>query len=58
MLALLYARKEDPQNAVQCYLNACHEDRSYIFRGNLDPEINALIQRYGLHAEKENSITP
>jgi len=51
MLALLYARKEDPQNAVQCYLNACHEDRSYIFRGNLDPEINALIQRYGLHAE-------
>lgn len=51
MLALLYARKEDAQNAVQCYLNACHEDRSYIFRGNLDPEINALIQRYGLHAE-------
>ena len=58
MLALLYARKEDAQNAVQCYLNACHEDRSYIFRGNLDPEIHALIQRYGLHAEKENSITP
>lgn len=51
MLALLYARKEDAQNAVQCYLNACHEDRSYIFRGNLDPEINTLIQRYGLHAE-------
>ena len=53
MLALLYARKEDPQNAVQCYLNACHEDRSYIFRGNLDPEINALIQRYGLNKQDD-----
>ena len=54
MMALLYARKGDDQNAVQSYLNACHEDRSYVFRGNLDPEINALIQRYGLNQEKED----
>ena len=53
MLALLYARKGDNQNAVQYYLNACHEDRSYVFRGNLDPEINVLIQRYGLNREEE-----
>lgn len=53
MLALLYARKGDDQNAVQYYLNACHEDRSYVFRGNLDPEINVLIQRYGLNREEE-----
>ena len=53
MLALLYARKGDNQNAVQYYLNACHEDRSYVFRGNLDPEINVLIQRYGLNQEEE-----
>ena len=53
MLALLYARKGDDQNAVQYYLNACHEDRSYVFRGNLDPEINVLIQRYGLNQEEE-----
>ena len=52
-LALLYARKGDDQNAVQYYLNACHEDRSYVFRGNLDPEINVLIQRYGLNREEE-----
>ena len=51
MMALLYARKGDDQNAVQSYLNACHEDRSYVFRGNLDPEINVLIQRYGLNKE-------
>jgi hypothetical protein len=54
MLALLYARKGDDQNAVQSYLHACHEDRSYVFRGNLDPEINTLIQRYGLNQEKED----
>lgn len=54
MMALLYARKGDDQNAVQSYLNACHEDRSYVFRGNLDPEINVLIQRYGLNQEQND----
>ena len=53
MLALLYARNEDDQNAVQCYLDACREDRSYVFRGNLDPEIYTLIQRYGLNSNEE-----
>ena len=53
MMALLYARKGDDQNAVQAYLLACHEDRSYVFRGNLDPEINTLIRRYGLNQEQE-----
>ena len=55
MMALLYARKGDDQNAVQSYLNACHEDRSYVFRGNLDPEINVLIQRYGLNQEQNDN---
>jgi len=55
MLALLYARQGDDQNAVQSYLNACHEDRSYVFRGNLDPEIHTLIQRYGLNREDEEN---
>ena len=55
MMALLYARKGDDQNAVQSYLNACHEDRSYVFRGNLDPEINVLIQRYGLNREQNEN---
>ena len=55
MMALLYARKGDDQKAVQSYLNACHADRSYVFRGNLDPEINVLIQRYGLNQEKNDN---
>ena len=54
MLALLYARNEDDQKAVQCYLDACREDRSYVFRGNLDPEIHILIQRYGLNKQDDD----
>lgn len=52
MLAVLYARNEDDQKAVQCYLDACRADHSYVFRGNLDPEIYVLIQRYGLNKQE------
>ncbi len=54
MLALLYARNEDDQNAVQHYMDACRQEHSYVFRGNLDPEIYVLIQRYGLNKEDTN----
>lgn len=54
MLALLYARQGDDQSAVQYYLNACGQDRSFISRGNLDPEISALIKRYDLHKEPDD----
>lgn len=54
MLAIVYARNQDDQQAVQCYLDACKQDRSYVFRGNLDPEIYVLIQRYGLNKEESN----
>ena len=53
MLAILYARQGDDQAAVQHYLNACGQDRSFISRGNLDPEIATLIKRYDLHKEPE-----
>ncbi len=53
MLALLYARNEDDQNAVQHYMASCKQDHSYVFRGNLDPEIYILIQRYGLNKQDE-----
>lgn len=53
MLALLYARQGDDRNAVQHYLNACQQERSYISRGNLDPEIAVLIKRYGLNREPD-----
>ncbi|MBR5063991.1 MAG: hypothetical protein IKX05_04665 [Bacteroidales bacterium] len=51
MLAVLHARSGDDQAAVQCYLDACRADRSFVFRGNLDPEIFALIQRYNLNKQ-------
>lgn len=53
MLALLYARNNDDQKAVQHYLDACKQEHSYVFRGNLDPEIYVLIQRYGLNKEDD-----
>lgn len=54
MLALIYARRGDDQNAVQHYLNSCQQDRSYVSRGNLDPEIAALIKRYDLNKEPDD----
>ena len=56
MLALLYARNGDDEKAVQCYLNACKQDKSFVFRGNLDPEIYILIQRYGLNKQDEDEF--
>ena len=53
MLAILYARRGDDQAAVQHYLNACGQDRSFISRGNLDPEISALVKRYDLHKDPD-----
>ncbi|NLZ19806.1 MAG: hypothetical protein GXY24_06040 [Bacteroidales bacterium] len=53
MLALLSAREGDEQQAVQHYLDACGQDRSYVSRGNLDPEISALIRKYALNQEEE-----
>lgn len=47
MMALIYARKGDDQEAVQHYLKACDGEPSFVFRGNLDPEIYVLKQRYG-----------
>ena len=51
MLAILYSRSGDSAQAVQHYMNACGIDRSYVHRGNLDPEISSLIKTYGLNKE-------
>ena len=48
LLAIVYSRKMMVQKAVQCYLDACSIDRSFIHRGNLDPEISSLIKQYNL----------
>lgn len=54
MLALIYSRWGDDQNAVQCYTDAVAQDAAYISRGNLDPEISVLIKRYNLNAEPDD----
>ena len=53
MLAIIFSRQGDDQKAVQHYLNAVKLNRSYIFRGNLDPEISVLIKKYGLNQDEE-----
>lgn len=54
LLAVLYSREGDDQNAVQYYLDACRQEPSYINRGNLDPEISVLIKKYDLNAEPDD----
>ena len=53
LLAILYSRTGEPEKAVECYMRACNENRSYVYRGNLDPEISVLIKTYRLNAEEE-----
>jgi hypothetical protein len=56
MLAILFARRGDDRMAVQHYLHACSQEPSYVHRGNLDPEISALIKRNGLNGSAEEDI--
>ena len=53
MLAVVYSRTGRIQDAIQCYLNACKQMPAYIHRGNLDPEIAALIRDYGLNRQED-----
>lgn len=51
MLAILAARLEDEERAVQYFLRAVELRENLKYRGNLDPEISRLIRRYGLFRE-------
>ena len=54
LLSILHSRNGNERDAVQCYLNACNQDHSYVHRGNLDPEISVLIKLYGLNRQPED----
>ena len=54
MLAILYSRRGDDEQAVKHYLRSCDQDPSYVHRGNLDPEISALVKRYNLNAPEDD----
>lgn len=53
LLAIVSARQGDEQAAVEHYLRSCAQDPSFVHRGNLDPEISALIRLYGLNQQTE-----
>ena len=46
MLAVVYSRLGDEKRAVQNYINSVEQDEAMRHRGNLDPEISALIKKY------------
>lgn len=54
LMAILYSREGDDQNAVQRYMDACRADRAFVSRGNLDPEISVLIKQYDLNKEPDD----
>ncbi len=54
LLALVYSRLGDDTKAVEHYVRACRQNRSFVYRGNLDPEISVLIKTYGLNQEDNN----
>lgn len=56
LLAVLYSRSGDLQNAVERYLQSCRQNPSYVFRGNLDPEISVLIKTYNLNSQEDDEI--
>ena len=53
LLAVLYSRSGMTAEAVRMYVEACREDRAFVSRGNLDPEISALIKAYGLNRDPD-----
>ena len=54
LLAILFSRRGEDEKAVQHYLDACRKEPSYRHRGNLDPEISALIKTYDLNKEEND----
>ncbi len=58
LLAILYARQGDEQEAVSRYLTACRQEPSYVHRGNLDPEISRLIKAYKLNGYDGEDVPP
>ena len=54
MRAVVYTRLGRVQEAVQCYMNSCELNSAYVHRGNLDPEIAALIKTYNLNRQNDS----
>ena len=51
LMAIISSRGGDDRAAVEYYLHACAQDGAFVHRGRLDPEISALIEKYGLNKD-------
>ncbi len=51
MLAIAYSRTGNEKKAVQYYISSVEQDESMKHRGNLDPEISRLIQKYHIEID-------
>ena len=49
MLAVVWARLGDERKAVECFVQSVEQDPSMRHRGNLDPEVSALIRKYSIN---------
>ena len=58
LMAILYARLGDEEEAVSRYLQSCRQEPSYVHRGNLDPEISSLIKAYKLNGYDGEETPP
>ena len=58
LMAILYARMGDEEEAVRRYLASCRQEPSYVHRGNLDPEISHLIKAYRLNGDTGEDVPP
>lgn len=53
LMAIAYSRNGNERRAVECFLNSISQEPSLTFRGNLDPEISRLIDKYDLLSSLE-----
>lgn len=52
LLSIAASRLKKEKEAVELYQRACEKDGAKIWRGNLDPEISSLIQKYQLNKDQ------
>lgn len=54
LLAIIYSRNNEVKKAVNALLKSADLDHRKVFRAQLDPELNRLIEQYNLFAEQLN----
>ncbi len=54
LYAIIYSRLGEYHKAIDMYLSACEDDKQYVYRGNLDPEISTLINKFSLNKQFNN----